>query len=252
MKIRQIPIRKERLIAVPEVERTFLLGIGHIANEIMMLQKLALASAVSGGDSDVLLLRVHATQTLTLIRLLAGKLFEAWLFLNKAFYAKKLGLTWDAKTIGAEAAEALAVMSKYFGRANCPVFIIRNEFAFHYDKGQIAASPDLVGDDEAWEIILADATGNSLYYVSDLIANHALLKRLAIADDVTASLERILDDVGNIAGAWSTFVGGCWAHAMNTYFVAKDDRDTWTGREVEGAPHISEVQLDFFHEPTKK
>ena len=80
MKIRQIPIRKERLLAVPEAERTFLLGIGHIANEIMVLQKLAVASAVSGGDSDVLLLRVHATQTLTLIRLLAGKLLEAWTF----------------------------------------------------------------------------------------------------------------------------------------------------------------------------
>ncbi|ULU26758.1 hypothetical protein [Dyella terrae] len=252
MKIHQVPIRKERLLAMPEVERTFLLGIGHIANEIMVLQKLAVASAVSGGDGDALLLRIHATQTLTLVRLLAGKLLEAWEFLGRAFYANRLGQTWDADTIGAEAADSLSVMAKYFGRADCLVRTIRNEFGFHYDKDQIAASPELIGDDEAWEIILADTSGNSLYYVADLVANHALLKRLAVADDVSASLEKILDDIGNIAGAWSAFVGGCWAHAMETYFPIEDERDVWTRRDVEGAPHISEVQLEFFHELSKK
>jgi hypothetical protein len=76
MRINLLTMDHARLSSVPEIERTFVLGIGHIANEIDILQKLLYWMAPEEDDQPQLK-KAHSTQALTIAEVLSGKLAEA-------------------------------------------------------------------------------------------------------------------------------------------------------------------------------
>jgi hypothetical protein len=77
MRVHRVNLTKARLAAMPIAERTALLLLGHAANEINVLSKLILMSRKQP-PAIQLVDHVEAAQTFVVMRLLIGKLHEAW------------------------------------------------------------------------------------------------------------------------------------------------------------------------------
>ena len=82
MKITTAKLTKAKLAAMSAKERTLLLLMGHVFNEINVFQKLMLM--VRKGEAGTKIVdRVEAGQALIFLRILIGKLHEARVLLNK-------------------------------------------------------------------------------------------------------------------------------------------------------------------------
>jgi len=241
-------VAKEMLARIPDQERTFLLGIGHIANEVNVLQKLFYWASCSIGDHD-LIRKAHTTQAITLAKVLAGKLSEAWVFLQKAFFASSLSKDWESK-LQPDALEALKKLKKYFGRNNL-VVNVRNRFAFHYSASDIAAGFALPPDGESWQVIMSESNANSLYYVADLVANYAMLESISPGRHQTA-IERLIDELISVARFFIEFAGGCWIVATDMYLLREDGKMPVKEYKIEDAPALDRVDLPFFVEVPNK
>jgi len=97
MEIWQIPIEVQELKSIPEAKRVLFVQLGHVANEVNMLQKLVLFSIPSEDDElHEIERRVLLAQVVFLIRLLAGKLrWESaksplwWESVTRSYFAVK-------------------------------------------------------------------------------------------------------------------------------------------------------------------
>ncbi len=248
MKVYTTPIPKDRLPTIPERERTFLIGIGHIANEVNVFQKLFYWASCST-DNHELLKKAHTTQAIAIAKVLAGKLSEAWIFIEKAFFASSLSKDWEAR-LQDDASAALDHMKKYFGHQNL-VVNIRNNFAFHYSVDDISSGFALPPVEEGWLIVLSESNANSLYYAAELVANYALLESIRPGNH-QAAIEAMIDEIIHVARWLVEFAGGCWIIGMETYLCPQDQKMPITEYSIEDAPSIAAVNLPFFVETAKK
>jgi hypothetical protein len=83
VKVYKAELTKARLEAMPEADRTALLLLGHASNEIGMLRKLLLVAMNGDVPDNKIVDHVQAGQTLILLRMLLGKVHEAWLLFSK-------------------------------------------------------------------------------------------------------------------------------------------------------------------------
>src|ERR1043165_7751474 len=91
MQIKVATLSKAKLDAIPEAERAFYVHIGHLRNELTILNRLLLW--INNNPYDNLVQgSVNLGQGLTITKLLAGKLWEGWELLNKVYFPAKLGL----------------------------------------------------------------------------------------------------------------------------------------------------------------
>jgi len=87
-KIHRVHLTKRKLAAMPQAERSLLLLLGHATNEINVLFKLILM-ARKDEPTIKLIDHVEAGQVLILMRVLIGKLHEAWLLFQRRFQADR-------------------------------------------------------------------------------------------------------------------------------------------------------------------
>ena len=154
--IYQLTLTKKSLAAMPPAERRLLLLLGHATNEISVLQKLILVSG-QFGTPHKFVDHVQSGQTLILMRVLIGKLYEAWELFKTRFQADQQIRTRDQPKFNAEALAALADLNKHFS-THSPLRLIRNRFSFHYkDEGDLVEqSFQQIPDAEAWEFYLSN------------------------------------------------------------------------------------------------
>lgn len=240
-------IGKAKFERIPESERTLILGLGHIGNEINVLQKL-LYWASPSEDEPELLRRAHSSQALTIARLLAGKLAETWRFLEKALFANRLSVEYEA-AVSEDGRRSLNKLKKYFGRANA-VTTVRNEFAFHYSVDQIRDGFALPEDSNEWQIVLSEANGNNLYYVADLVASYSMLNRIDSTDHWNA-IDRLLRELIDLAQLVMTFRDACWIVVGDKYLREQGYGIPVQEVEIEDCPRIDEVEVPFFIEPPR-
>jgi hypothetical protein len=86
MEIHKVILSKEMLAEMPEAERTLLLLLAHANNEINVLSKLILMMRKDSAPS-LIVDHVEAGQTFIIMRLLIGKLHEAWELFKTRFRA---------------------------------------------------------------------------------------------------------------------------------------------------------------------
>ncbi len=83
MDVHHVELDRGKLAAMPEAERVLLLLLAHASNEINVLTKLIMMMRKDDPPSPIID-HVEAGQTFILMRLLIGKLHEAWeLFKNR-------------------------------------------------------------------------------------------------------------------------------------------------------------------------
>ena len=90
VKLDQIRLERSALDNIQAPERTFcLVLLAHAANELNILAKIFHWAAAAVNQSPIEL-KGNNTLVFTVVRLLTGKLYEAWKLLDKAFFGTQL------------------------------------------------------------------------------------------------------------------------------------------------------------------
>jgi hypothetical protein len=170
MEIHRVKLSRAKLAAMPETERVLLLLLAHASNEINVLTKLILMMRKDTPPSPIID-DVEAGQTFILMRLLIGKLHEAWeLFKNRVQGDRAITTTYIPR-LRFEAATAIKELNRHFGQGSA-LTAIRNKISFHYsDKENLTeANFQQLAQSEPLQFYLSKTVGNSFYHVAELIA----------------------------------------------------------------------------------
>jgi hypothetical protein len=225
MDIKVVRVPKAILDNIPELERAFYVHIGHLRNEIMVIQKLAWWNNNNRSGSDVLA-AVNVSQGLILIRLLAGKVWEGWDLVGRAYFSTKVSHSIEAK-LSIKTREALAELKAYFGKRNI-IYMIRNQFAFHYSLPFLRDQLAKIEETDKLAIYLTRKNVNVFYEISEAIANSAMLDAVE-KGNYDGAMRKLLNEVLDVAKKFISFSDGCLEYMVETFFsTAQQNR---TGRK---------------------
>ena len=116
MQIFKLELTKRRLAAMPAEERRALLLLGHAANEINVFQKLMMMVRMEEAHSIVT--RCENGQILILMRVLIGKLHEAWELFKQRMQADAQPRTKYVDKLSPDGRALLDRLNKHFGGAS--------------------------------------------------------------------------------------------------------------------------------------
>jgi hypothetical protein len=236
MKIHTIDVTKEQLDQIPHLERAFCVHIGHLRHELMVLKKLLELSAKETPD-DSILRDVHLSQQFIIARLLAGKVWEGWELIRKAYFGTKLSLIIE-KELPDDTRTALDTLKKYFRTKNL-IGCVRNEFAFHYDPSRVQSQLGVVEPTDNLKIYIAE-TGDPFFQLSDVILLGALLDAVQ-NDDSVAAAEKFLKETMVMSSQLVDLCDGC-LHYMIKRYIGYGSEEV----EVPDPPRCDELRLSFF------
>jgi hypothetical protein len=174
MKIYQVKLSKGALALMPPEERKLLLLLGHVNNELNVLSKLTIMSGEQESNKVVGL--VQTGQTVILMRIHIGKLFEAWLLFSQRVLGNMLQMQKYLDKISEEAKKSRVEIQKQFGR-NGQFADIRNKISFHYkdDNDLIEQNFQSLPESELWDFYLHKTKCNSFYWASELVVSHSMM-----------------------------------------------------------------------------
>ena len=195
MELHRVILTKEKLAAMPQAERSLLLLLGHASNEINVLSKLILMMRKGEAPSQ-LVDHVEAGQIFILMRVLIGKLHEAWLLYKKRVQADRIINDKFVPHLSQEATTALAKLNDHFGRGT-PITKIRNKASFHYTDNDNLAEENFqrLPATEPWEFYLTKSVGNSFYFAAELVAAGTAIN---LAKDQADPSSTALDAFGDL------------------------------------------------------
>lgn len=209
MRLRRARISKSTLLAMPESERHFFVQCGNLLNELSTLLKLVqFSSNVHGTQRPVI--RAQGFQSLFLMQILAGKLWEGWMLLKRGFFGTKLSKEFEPN-LSPVGGKSLGSLKTYFGRSNNVIHTLRDEFAFHYSRGsseQIDRAIHRLDDQAAFEMFFADVSGNCFYDISSSLMSLAIVE-WTNTPDYRRALSTLLQEVRDVTELFVDFLGAC-------------------------------------------
>ena len=175
-----------------EDEKIFAVQLGYFVNEINMLYKCIRIKA------DLFFINMF-------IRLLAGKLYEAWQMINNA--NKNEGLSKRLEKILSDETKAIRKkINKYFGGKN-NIKIIRNHLGFHYDQEIIKKGLTEIKK-QALMFFTSEYAENNFYAFSELVIYEALKKEIVCLEGKDF-LFTFLHETGEVCDWFSKFAMNC-------------------------------------------
>lgn len=238
----RIAFDKAKLSCVPQAERLLFFALGHLANEINALNKQVLW-CFKPDSEPAAVSKAQISLALIFLRLLAGKLKEGYLLLERYYLCGKppLASTYES-LLPSDMQDNLKALKRYFCKKNA-IDTIRSNYGFHYSPSEIEAALALVPDD--LELFVAENFGNSLYYASEVLANRAMLRAIDpdSSDDV-ATFHRIVGDVVAVAGKMLSLA----AALMAGFIQRHSDIFSGTAEELSlpGLVELREFQVPWF------
>jgi hypothetical protein len=251
--IHRVNLTKSKLATMPQAERSLLLLLGHANNEINVLSKLILMARKD--EPEIKLIdHVEVGQVFVFMRVLIGKLHEAWLLFNRRFQADhSLGKKYRPK-LSANAVTALAELNQHFGKGS-PLTAIRNAVSFHYadDQNLVEQNFQRLPETEPWEFYLSRTVGNSFYFASELVIAGGVI-RLAIGKSgPSAAPGDLSSDAAAFADLCDTVikVSGCitelFGDLISLIVMTSIGEDVETSIvEIPDGPKISAFSLPYF------
>lgn len=237
-----VPVTKPKLDSIPADVRVLFVHIGHLRNEIMMLQKLVWASQ-QYTTIDEIKISMRAYQSLMLTRLLSGKLNEGWILLTKSYFGTKLSQSYE-QSLDTSGRESIAKLKGYFGKQGL-MHEIRNKFAFHYASDKIREVLSALEEPVNLKIYISKQAGNSFYEFSETIVNTALLEGIK-KGDYEAALKKWMDQVLEIARHLVSFCDAWISFVLQKYFPEITSLDKLERAMLPDLPNLSEIGLDYF------
>jgi len=224
--ITKVVLNSPRLAGIKQAHRNWLFFLGHVFNELMILNKWVLWSDSHLEYGDVRT-KGAAAQLGFLLRLLLGKQLEAGDVLVKSYFCGPVRREVDSR-LSADALDAERRLEDYFeNRKDTIHYWVRNHFAFHYSLKEIG--DNVVSSKKAEELAfyLCREGGNTLYDMSEVVVNRAMLG--GIEGDVTAALERTVEEVTDVNRWFLVFIDGfvnaVVGRVLKTFDVDKNSFD---------------------------
>lgn len=247
MKVQRIGLTLEQLRSIPDAERSLVVVLAHALNEINMLEKL-LFFTTRYIPEPRLITYGRTAQSLTLARLLVGKLKEAWDIVQKGFFGTKLSKEYSGQ-LEQSASSALKELKKYFGRNNL-VKQTRNNFGFHYSLEHAKTDiPDFTLPDEL-AMYLHKTKGNSLYYFADFIMNKALIDSISPSDPENA-IGIFLDEMSIVTTQVNEFVQGLMFVIFDNFIGEDVLRQSVQTVDLGEVPKSNDIHIPIFFEVIK-
>lgn len=242
MKIYDIPISKKQLDSFPAKERLFFIQIGHLANELLTLNRLLLFISNSHCTTEIEI-RAKNSQALLLIRLCSGKLFEGWQMLQSNYFGSQLSKKYY-NLLSADGQNSLDKIKQYFSKKNL-IKDIRDNFAFHYSSEELEIQLPKIEGTDSLNIYLGKALGNSFYYFADVLVGIAMLGKVQGVNP-QKSMNTLFADPVNVIKWFLDFIGSCMIVLMEQHLgINLDALDTKT-IEIQNPTNLEDVQLPYF------
>lgn len=238
MKLYKVSIDKEELKSLPQKESLFFLQAGAALDDINILTKLLIISnkTVNGAVET----KAQNSQTLFILSILTGKLFECWQFLQKAYFKSKIAKDYE-QLLPEVAKKNLADLKTYFGRGNL-IKHVRDKLAFHYDTAEIVDQMNNISEDEFPEFYLSEELINNFFYISEVIRMETILDYTGKSDPFEA-LDSFFAEVLDAANSFKLFLHHCLV-------VVARNHSNWKFEEIEihDTLKITDVFLPYFVE----
>ncbi len=208
MKLRRVSLPVSELSKLPPAERDVFFLVGHINNEISSLLKVHGWSLVGTNRSGLTPIEANASNAQAMIyaRILAGKLEEAWIAINKSWFAHKSVSIGLGPLLHPEAIASLSYLKAYFNAKNL-IHEVRNNYAFHYNTKSMGQSWERAADEQFFEVVIGVNRGSTINLAAELVANVALFHSVAPGDP-QAGLKQFLSDVHLVAEHFQNFCEG--------------------------------------------
>jgi RNase H-fold protein (predicted Holliday junction resolvase) len=239
MKLSKINIPKSKLDTIPEKEKVFFIQLMHFLNELNILQKCAIVSSNKLASLTTIEKRSQISQAHFFIRTLAGKLDEGWKMISKNFVETQLSREYE-NLLSQKGKESLSELIGYFNDENNKVRLIRNKFAFHYDKEKIKEEIDKIPQEELLEMYISEHRVNCLYSISDTVVNWAILNSIDSSNSHRA-MDILIGEIAiKVSGWFREFCGDC------VFIIVKKLKLNSTEIEIPEPPSIDDVKLPYF------
>jgi hypothetical protein len=241
MKLHKINIPKSKLDTIPKIEQVFFIQLMFFLNEINILQKCVIFSSNKLKSLTTIERRGQISQAHFFIRTLVGKLQEGWKLLEKNFIDKQLSKRYE-NLLSQKSKESLSELIEYFNDEDNLVRLIRNKFAFHYDKEKIKEEVDKIPQEELLEIYIPENEhhANCLYSLSDTIINWAILNSIDSSNPQRA-MDRLIGEIAlKVSRLFQEFCGDCIC------IIAKELELSSSEIEIPQPPSIDDVKLPYF------
>jgi len=239
MKLSRINIPKSKLDTIPEIEQVFFIQLMQYLNELNILQKCTIVSSNELASLTSIEKRSQISQAHFFIRTLAGKLYEGWKMIGKNFIETQLSREYE-NLLSQKGKESLSELIGYFNDRNNKVRLIRNKFAFHYDKEKIKEEIDKIPQEELLEMYISEHRVNCLYSISDTVVNWSILDSIDSSNSQRAMDELIGDIAIKVSGWFREFCGDC------VCIIVKKLELSSTEVEIPEPPSIDDVKLPYF------
>jgi len=138
----ELTIPTANMRALSPAEQNLLLTFGVACNELAVLVRLAIFGA-HHHRMGRMYEAFAASQQMTIMKLLAGKIHECWKLVRVRYFGSGLSKKYDS-IIMRETKEDLKTLQRYFKSGSNIIARIRNEAAFHYSNADVRDSFDYV------------------------------------------------------------------------------------------------------------
>jgi len=245
--LQQFRIGKDKLLAMPDNERNLLFMLGHIGNEISMLQKLQwYASNFQYPANTAAEGHAHTSQSLMIGKILIGKLNESWNFIRSIFLSTELGKEYTPR-LDKKGEESLNSLKSYFGKSAL-LSDIRNNFSFHYfTEGwseNLTAIFNKIDEGEC-DFYISEKRGNTHWYGAEVVVNYALLKMVE-PDNPVEAMDRLMEESLDVAAWIMDFVDHCIVAIIEHHLGSKFVSENLKSVAIANPPDPRDVSIPFF------
>jgi len=239
MKLLKVQIQKSILDSIPEIEQIFFIQLMQFLNELNILQKCVIISNNELDSLTTIEKRSQISQAQFFIRTLAGKLSEGWKMINENYIHSRLSGEYE-DLLSQKGKNSLSELKVYFNDKNNFICLIRNKFAFHYDKEKIKEEIKKIPQEEILEVYISENLANCLYSLSDTIVNWSILNSINPSNSQIAMDTLIKDIAIKVSGWFQVFCVDC------IYIIAKKLDIDSSEVEISESPSINEIKLPYF------
>lgn len=203
--IYRIATPKAKLAALGDVERRLVLVLGHAANQISTLQRLALFTLGNEWPHEVND-RIAVGRANVMLRLLAGAVWETHLLISKRVESDKTGAQYLAKLMDGGKECYARLKKERGGEVGAILAALRNDHAFHYPENQaIDDAFKEIPDSESMEVIVSEHGDATFFQMSEIMSVIALAK-VVKEGDFGDRIDRLSKIITNHSGELIQFI----------------------------------------------
>jgi|SRR5579871_2056470 len=249
MEINRVILTKAKLEELSKTERTLLLLLGHASNEINVFTKILLLMRKENVPSK-LMMHAEAGQVFIMLRVLIGKLHEAWMLFKTRAQSDKRIAEKCLVHLPPEAKQSLEVLKKHFGTQS-PLTRIRNKVAFHYrdDDDLTEKNFRLLPETDPWEFFLSNNPYHTFFLASEMVLAWSMIGLVPGpgSSDEMSDHEAIAKLIQLVASV-STDILKLFV-ALMAIIISRSIPDVKMVREqVPDGPQASAITIPFFFE----